>query len=162
MKAIHQTNPDGTLNGNTIAKNADDVLLAVPVDINDLTAGFQRIESGAAGEDSSGKGKGKANANGPTSVKKVGVNGKNAILDCPQGAGMRDGGIVAFKFRDERDVVDEDEDEEMDLDDIRVTVGGSEKGKREEWDVVVPSMEETYGEGGTAGEVAPEGGGEGG
>lgn len=61
--------------------------------------------------------------------------------DCPQGAGLRDGGIVAFKFRTEDEEWGrvEGEGDEM--------VVAEDEAEREEWDVVVPTLEETYGEG---------------
>lgn len=89
-----------------------------------------------------GKGKGKA-----TAVSSKAVGGRNAkaqLKDCPQGAGLRDHGIVAFKFKKaDGDVVisiEEDEDEGI------AVAREDMEGVEEEWDVVVPSFEETYGE----------------
>lgn len=145
LKAVQQTHPDGHLNGITIPTQAEDILLAKPIDINDLSVGWEPLEPHAdkllEGGDS-GKGKGKAVAGSSTS-KKDGA--KNSAKDSPQGAGLRDGGIVAFKFRTERERMyaewkrvdgDEDGDESM--------LAEEESG--EEWDVVVPTLEETYGE----------------
>ena len=56
------------------------------------------------------------------------VNGKNSVLNStPLGAGLKDGAVLAFKFRNETEAKDE-----LDLDD-------------DNWDVVLPNFEEEYG-----------------
>ncbi|KAK4921001.1 hypothetical protein LTR49_011545 [Elasticomyces elasticus] len=131
LKAVTQTNPSGRLNGRTIPQDANEVLLARPSDSQDLSLGWESLEvhevEGAARED--GKGKGKAVA-----------------------VGLQDGGVVAFKFRSELTAAARDEDEgiEVDEDDGGLdgeTLVGEGAGAPEKWDVVVPTMEETYGDG---------------
>ncbi|KAK3725858.1 hypothetical protein LTR37_000006 [Vermiconidia calcicola] len=137
LKAVQQTNPNGTLNGHTIPPNADEILLARPIDINDLSAGWESIEprSGDVDGDASASGKGKGKA---TATNK-GTSAGAKLKDCPQGAGLRDGGVVAFKFKaDEREKVEQNGDFVVAVEDEEVA--------REEWDVVVPSVEETYGD----------------
>ncbi|KAK5144472.1 hypothetical protein LTR32_003623 [Rachicladosporium monterosium] len=68
------------------------------------------------------------------SGKKV-VKGKPT--DCPQAVGLRDGDMVAFRFRSEGEG---DEGEQ----DGGTVVG--ESGALEKWDVVVPTLEDTYGD----------------
>lgn len=77
-----------------------DVALAIPVDQHDVTKGWEALESG----DSKGK-----------------------MKDNPKGKGLKDGGVLAFRFRSE----DEDEDEKGDGEDFVV-----------EW----PSYDDNYGE----------------
>lgn len=144
LKAVQQTRPDGKLNGHVIPDTEDDVLLARPADINDLSAGWEPLEredefaEAMEEEKSSSKGKGKAGASKSKATQ---------VTDCPQGAGLRDGGVVAFKFRGqraatERDaVVDSDDEEGLEKLDGETLVG---EPAAEKWDVVVPSLEETY------------------
>lgn len=121
LQALEETNPSGKLNGQDIPKNPDHIKLGRAVDRNHLNLGYTSIDKSAEeGAASTGKGKGKSN---------VAASAKSAagqLKDCPQGAGFRNGDIVAFKFTDGGD--DEEEDE-----------------LAERWDVHVPTMEETYG-----------------
>ena len=125
-----------------IPGTADEIELARPADINDLSAGWEPLEPKGEKDDAADGGKGKAKAASSSKTKSKDAAGKNTLKDCPKGAGLRDGGIVAFKFREK----DEDEDEWEKVeggDDAEIVV----KEKEERWDVVVPSVEETYGEG---------------
>ena len=150
LTAIQETHPDGTLNGIPIPDLPSEIQLGRPRNINDLTAGFELIESndtstnGALDGDVSGKGKGKASAVPAVRPKKDARDPKTQLKDCPQGAGLRDHGIVAFKFKPkDGDVVtsiEEDEDEGIQV------AKEDMVGVEEQWDVVVPSFEETYGE----------------
>ncbi|KAK4542852.1 hypothetical protein LTR36_006041 [Oleoguttula mirabilis] len=145
LKAVQQTCRDGQLNGQSIPDSETDVLLARPVDINDLTAGWEPLDrdddlaTALEEEKSSSKGKGKAGISKTKPAK---------LTDCPQGAGLRDGGVVAFKFKlraqpaaAERDAVEDSDDEEWEKLDGETLVGEADA---EKWDVVVPTMEETY------------------
>lgn len=147
LKAVSQTHPDGTLNNVTIPQRASDVMLAKPVDINDLEAGWESLEpkgviDGVFEDEGAGKGKGKVSM--VKNNKTAATGGKNALRDCPQGVGLRDGGVVAFKFR----VQDAEKDGRVrgDVDGDAVIDIGEEEEENEKWDVVVPSLEETYGE----------------
>lgn len=122
-------------------------MLAKPVDINDLEAGWESLEpkgviDGVFEDEGAGKGKGKVSM--VKNNKTAATGGKNALRDCPQGVGLRDGGVVAFKFR----VQDAEKDGRVrgDVDGDAVIDIGEEEEENEKWDVVVPSLEETYGE----------------
>lgn len=152
LAALYATNPNGTLNGHQIPDSESEVLLARPRDQNDLSAGWETIgeddeeESFVPEEDKKGKGKAAAG-----SAK--GRPSKDKITDCPQGAGLRDGGIVAFKFRSEMEAARKDEDEGIDVEGDEEKLDGETlvgEPPSEAWDVVVPTMEETYGEEGAA------------
>lgn len=158
LLALQQTNPSGELNSHPIPHNADDIILAKPIDINDLSQGWERLEQKTSfAEDadggSTGKGKGKAAVTatpgkGKAAAVTAGANGK--LLDCPQGAGLRDGGIVAFRFSSEE--VRQDGTEEDDF----AMLEQDQRGEAEKWDVVVPTIEETYAEQDTMGGVGGE------
>ncbi|WPH01770.1 Hypothetical protein R9X50_00462200 [Acrodontium crateriforme] len=133
LKAIQQTHPSGTLNNHTIPSDADDILLARPVDINDLSLGWETLEQddndGLFDETNRGKGKGKA---------VVGRGkGKENPTSCPKVAGLRDGGMVAFKFKSES--VGEVEEEDR-LDDDTLVRGSRD----EKWDVVLACAEDEF------------------
>ncbi|EMC99434.1 hypothetical protein BAUCODRAFT_336769 [Baudoinia panamericana UAMH 10762] len=145
LKAIQQTSPDGKLNGHAIPDHASDILLARPVDINDLTLGWEAIDTGHSEdgmlEDKKGKGKATASAG-------RGKLSKDAGTDCPQGVGLKDGGVVAFRFRLDADASNLNMDEGIDIEEDEKLVSGMLAGESmaEKWDVVVPTMEETYGD----------------
>jgi hypothetical protein len=138
LLAITETNPSGTFNGHSIPQNPDEILLAKPINPNDLDAGWTLIES-VDGEESSGKGKAKAST---TSTSKAGGKAQSQLKDCPQGHGMRDMSVVAFKFKSES----ESRQAEVGEDDGDEAIEVADEDKKEEWDVVVPTMEETYGD----------------
>lgn len=153
LLALRETNPSGELDGYKIPQNADEIILAKPLDINDLSAGWERLEQKASFADDTdastpdGKGKGKAKA-AVTAVPGAGAGAKgkagaNKLTDCPQAVGLRDGGIVAFRFRSE------DVEAGSGKDGVEEGFEMLEEDKREEaekWDVVVPTIEETYAE----------------
>lgn len=167
LSALHQTNPSGNLDGHKIPQNADEIVLAKPVDANDLSLGWERLEMKGmfgAEQEESGKGKGKAAASvtstpGAGAKAKAGASGK--MTDCPQGSGLRDGGIVAFRFKSEEDGSDEANGNGAEAEDEDIEV--AEEDKRgvapERWDVVVPTIEETYAEEDASRLVAEEGNG---
>lgn len=86
-------------------------MLGVPVDKNDLSSGWVDLEILEKEDD------------GQDGSKSNGVK-KNSVLNAsPQGAGLRDGAILAFKFRR-----DDDEDESnIDYSD---------------WDVIMPTYDD--------------------
>jgi len=140
LRALFQTHPEGHLNGAQIPKNAEDILLAKPVDAHDLSAGWVSLETSGTGDlfedDVSSKGKGKAAVNG---TKKKGPGRDGTV----QAAGLRDGGVVAFKFRSTEAAARMEDDE----DDEGIAELGVVGVREEKWDVVVPNLDETYGEG---------------
>lgn len=77
-----------------------------------------------------GKGKGKA------TVKKGAENTK----ECPKGAGLRDGAVLAFRWRGDGTVWLDEEDEDEGL-------GGEDTGRREPsmWGIKLASFEDAYG-----------------
>jgi hypothetical protein len=136
--ALSETNPSGIFNDQSIPKNADDILFAKPVDINDLNAGWELLQLNDR-EEASGKGKGKAGA-----TAKAGGKVSNQLKDCPQGAGLRDGSVVAFKFRSAED--DQRQNTGQEGEDDEIVVAEEDMKRVEQWDVIVPTMEESYGE----------------
>ncbi|KAH9828044.1 hypothetical protein Tdes44962_MAKER02594 [Teratosphaeria destructans] len=148
LKAVQQTCPNGKLDGHTIPTNEADILLARPSDINNLSLGWDPLQhdpdlDAALTEADTGKGKGKASVSAAP-----GKSGKSQVTDSVQGAGLRDGGVVAFKFRSEGDGGAQAVDEGVDVEDEDRLDGETLVGEpvTERWDVVVPSMEEIYGD----------------
>ncbi|KAA6416274.1 MAG: hypothetical protein FRX48_00994 [Lasallia pustulata] len=104
------------LNGQTLPIDPEDVLLGVPVEKNDLSKGWVRLDITET----------EVQVNGNS--KKIG--GKKSVLNSsPLGAGLRDGAMLAFRFKTEGAMVDEDG---LDVED-------------DAWDVLIPSYEEEYG-----------------
>lgn len=95
------------INGNFLPSNADDIIFGVPVDNLNLDLGWVGLEIPEADEDDKGEKK-------PKGIRKGSV-----LNSGPLGAGLRDGAILAFRFRD-----------------------GAEDGAdmdKDEWDVILPS-----------------------
>lgn len=72
-----------------------DIQLGRPVDINDASQGFQLGEwelPAVEEEDDGGKGKGKAKAGKPAK------SATQAGADCPKGANLKDGAVLAFRW----------------------------------------------------------------
>lgn len=155
LLALQSTHPSGIFKGTLrdgtpvsypLPSNAEDIALAKPKDINDLNAGWEAIGDDNLDElnfdeaemGAKGKGKGRASASAAAAKAKGGVN------DCPQGAGLRDGGVVAFRFRsrEEKERRRRLVEGSLDVDEIAREGMGDDVA----WDVVVPTMEETYGE----------------
>lgn len=129
LHALQETHPSGKINGFEVPKNPGDIQLGRAIDRNKLSLGFVTVDSAAdeAGVEFSGKGKGKSAVGTPATVGKSKA-GLGAIMDCPQGAGFKNGDVVAFKFAVE-------DNAQVESDDIA-----------EKWDVDIPTLEETYGE----------------
>ncbi|KAF2768937.1 hypothetical protein EJ03DRAFT_111084 [Teratosphaeria nubilosa] len=149
LKAVQQTCPDGKFDGHAIPTNEADILLARPSDINNLSLGWEPLQhdfdlDAALTEADTGKGKGKASVSAAQ-----GKPGRSQVTDSVQGAGLRDGGVVAFKFRGEGDGGAQADDEGVDVEGEDRLDGETLVGEpvTENWDVVVPSMEEIYGDG---------------
>lgn len=122
LQALNDGNPSGELNGQQIPKNPDEIQLGRAVDRNNLNLGYVTIEKDEEGTEVSGKGKGKSStASGTKSAA-------GQMKECPQGAGLRNSDVVAFKFKIGL------EDDEGDIEEA------------EKWDVKIPTMEETYGD----------------
>ena len=99
------------INGNELPSNSENIVFGLPVDKNDIGKGWVNLELPEV-EDGDTKGKG---------VKKGSI-----LNESPLGAGLKDGAMLAFKFRP----ADAEEDG-MDVDN--------------EWDVIIPSYEDEGG-----------------
>jgi hypothetical protein len=158
LSALRATNPSGILTGTLrdgtpveypLPENPEDIVLAKPRDINDLNAGWETIGDANEGlffdeefGGATGKGRGKGKEAAGAGAKQAAAKNVN---DCPQGAGLRDGGAVAVRFRlaDEKARRQRLIDGELDVDEIAREGMGIDDLP---WDVVVPTMEETYGD----------------
>lgn len=113
LKKIGRTD----INGVSVPSDASNIILGLPVDKNDFSKGWVRLEILEMEAEDGVNGK-----------KKVG--GKKSVLNAsPQGAGLKDGAVLAFRFSES---VNEDADGGLD-DDV---------GK---WNVMIPSYEDEYG-----------------
>ncbi|EME46591.1 hypothetical protein DOTSEDRAFT_169284 [Dothistroma septosporum NZE10] len=127
LHAVQQTHLAGNLNGHSIPQNPDEIKLGRAVDRHNLKLGFTFIDKGQPEEALTGKGKAKASATtkSPTSQ----------VKDCPQGVGLKTGDVVAFKFASQ--------DETGEVGDAIVDMEGDTV---EQWDVLIPTVEDTYGD----------------
>ena len=102
------------LNGQSIPTDPEDVILGVPVDKNEIAKGWVGLEISAMenGDDLEDTNRGRR---------------KDTVLNgSPLGAGLKDGSMLAFKFRGE---------------DAETNGDGSEMDDGS-WDVIIPSYEE--------------------
>ncbi|KAK8198626.1 hypothetical protein M8818_006493 [Zalaria obscura] len=131
LHALKETNDDGLLNGMKIPDSPDNVLLAKPLDHNNLEAGWQSLDDDLEEDlfEEDAKSKGKAAKNAP--------KGKDGPKDCPAGAGLRDGGAVAFKFKGQAEEAQPADGQDEGL--------GLADEEQKEWDVVIPKYEDVYG-----------------
>ena len=102
------------INGDPLPSDPEDVIFGVPVDKNDPNKGWVGLDIPATDTEDDAGGK-----------KKVGSK-KSVLNASPLGAGLRDGAMLAFKFRSDDAQMDEDG---IDLD-------------YSNWDVVIPSYDE--------------------
>ncbi|KAL9595616.1 MAG: hypothetical protein Q9219_006322 [cf. Caloplaca sp. 3 TL-2023] len=110
LEAIKSTRVS-EINGNPLPSNPEDVILGVPIDHKDPNQGWIDLEIPDFEDDSGRKG-----------------NKKPSVLNAtPMGAGLKDGMVLAFKFRKESSG-----DDLMDLD-------------HNEWDVVMPKYDDEEG-----------------
>ncbi len=141
LTMLKTTNPSGDLHGALIPSEADDVVLGIPKDAKDLQAGWNELEIPEQQLEESGPA-----ASGGRNKRKLG--GEQSTLDCPRGVGLKDGAVLAFKFRSASHRDDHDgEDHVM-------------NGMSEDWDVVLPSYDDDYGVGALNAAFNPENGGE--
>ncbi|KAF1944964.1 hypothetical protein EJ02DRAFT_339705 [Clathrospora elynae] len=110
-----------------------DIQLGRPVNINEANEGFQLGEweyPAADEEDDGGKGKGKAKAsrksNGGASTSTANIK------DCPKGAGLKDGAVLAFRWSGDGAWGGEDE--------------GVDVEEADMWGVQLATFEDAYGE----------------
>jgi hypothetical protein len=117
-----------------LPESPSDIQFGRPVDINDGHQGFQIGEWELPvyeSEDDGGKGKGKAKAGKKSNSGATA--GVSNVKDCPKGAGLKDGAVLAFRWAGDG-IWDGDEDMEQDLAD------GSNM-----WGVRLASFEDAYG-----------------
>lgn len=85
------------LNGHPLPSDPDDVILGVPIDKNDSDKGWVKIRIPEAKEDEEGGHKSKK------------VKRDSVVNSSPLGAGLKDGSMVAFRFKtDEEDDLTEE------------------------------------------------------
>jgi len=142
--ALHLTRPTGRLrNGVEIPNDPLDVLLARPRDVHDVSAGWVRLRTeDEASEEELDEEEQAAAAQDVSTTKKRGAattgKGRSAVVrrpNCPKAAGLKDGGVLAYKFRSELGARATKRD---------VVMGGDDD-EGEEWDVVIASYEDTTG-----------------
>ena len=117
LSALTSIHPEG-LNDTPLPTSGEDIILGVPLDKNDFTKGWTNLEIPEFDEEELAKAKGAK-----------GVRKGSVINQTPLGAGLKDGGALAFRFRREGEGDGEDE---MDID-------------SEDWDVVLASLEDEGG-----------------
>jgi hypothetical protein len=161
LEALRATHPDGLFKGTLrdstpveypLPATPEDIALAKLSDPNDANSGWEAIgddlEDGLIFDEdvgSSAKGKGKGKASSVSSSRTAGRNSTSkSVNDCPQGAGLKDGSVVAFRFRLPEEKARRQRLIEGSLDVDEIARDGM--GDDADWDVVVPTMEETYGE----------------
>ncbi|KAI9672332.1 MAG: hypothetical protein M1817_003354 [Caeruleum heppii] len=122
LTALHARNPSGAFHDAVIPTSPDQVMLGRPRDPKDLSQGFTTLEIPEGEPENGARG------------RKMG--GQKSVLDCPQGVGLKDGAVLAFKFTDLNDENEDGEDEEDEL--ANAEIEGT-------WEVSLPSYEEEYG-----------------
>jgi len=146
LTALQTTHPHGFVEGKSgstynIPESYEDIILAKLRDQNDVHSGWERLikpnDFGFEDEAVSAKGKGKAGA-----AKSA---GKGGVSECPQGVGLRDGAVVAFRFMTEAERQERSAGDEADEDVDEIAKAGIDE-PAEVWDVEMPTIESTYGE----------------
>lgn len=138
LKALKGTHPTGEIEGegrpHFIPESIDEIVLGTPVDLNDLTVGWEIVDTDQDDLKSNGKGKGKAAAKKSNSTS----------MDTPQSAGLSDGGVVAVRFRNSKESngFGGGELEDVDVDELMQKGGITDENDQTEWDVVVPGPPE--------------------
>ncbi|KAI9784371.1 MAG: hypothetical protein M1816_000895 [Peltula sp. TS41687] len=123
---LTSTYPSGEFNGQNIPSNPEHVVLAVPKDPEDLRNGWLEVADPEQDTDGTLQGANRRRS-----------GGRRSILNNPQGVGLENGAVMAFKFREggaRRKRPGEVKEEE-----------GEEEEEEEEWDVVFQSFEDEYG-----------------
>ena len=114
LRALKDTHPNGQLSsGVAIPDTPSDIVLGKAKDIHDLSnGGWERVyTNGTSTTDSKQK--------------------KASLDDCPKGVGLKDGSVLAYKFKSEELAM---EDEALGLED-----------EDEKWNVVIASYDENAG-----------------
>lgn len=99
------------INGCTLPTHADDIIFGITVDKNEPSNGWVSLEiSEIDGDEDTGS-------------KSKGVRKGSVLNASPLGAGLKDGAVVAFKFRGE----------------------GAQDSDSDDWDVIIPSYDDEDG-----------------
>ena len=117
LATLQSTYPSGQLNGQTIPADADDIIFARANNVDDLRAGWTTLTIPTDNDNDYD------DAAPPGKKRKAG--GDKNMLNCPQGTGLKDGSILAFRFRDEK-----------------ASTGEVGDGDGEVWDVVIPTFDD--------------------
>ena len=99
------------INGNALPSSPEDIIFGLPVDKNDISKGWVALEIPEVDEGS---------------TKAKGVKKGSILNESPLGAALKNGDMLAFKFKD---ADAEEDDMVMDT----------------EWDVIIPSFEDESG-----------------
>lgn len=120
LRALHQTHPDGEISsGVSIPSDPSEVLLAQPNDVHDHAQGWKRIQPEQDEEEEQST---------PGRQK---TKGRSAYSqDSPTAAGLKDGGMVAYKFQSD----------ETNKDDVDEALGLDEED--DDWDVIIPNYDD--------------------
>ena len=114
LRALKDTHPDGTINGHPLPPKSSHILLARPNDLQNIDKGFTSVTD-KVGDIITG--------NENVGRKKAGQPELKLKEATPKAAGLRDGSVVAYKFRTD---LDDDYDPALD----------------EDWDVMMPSYDD--------------------
>lgn len=116
LQALRQTHPNGRINGVEIPSDPASVLLARPNDIHNLEKGFTSVTDKEGNIITGNEQVGKKRKSGDPELK--------IKEPCPKAAGLKDGAVLAYKFR------------------IPKTAKNYDPAIDEDWDVVIPSYDD--------------------
>ncbi|MCJ1428079.1 hypothetical protein MMC29_005987 [Sticta canariensis] len=102
------------INGYALPANADGIILGIPVDKNDPGKGWVGLEIPEIDGDEDAE------------CKSKGVRKGSVLNASPLGAGLKDGAMIAFKFREEG-------------------AEDTDNPDRDDWEVIIPSYDDEYG-----------------
>ncbi len=119
LRVLNESNSSGKVNGHKIPSDPEHIMLGAPVDHSDLSKGWASLASLPTNDNVTAE---------SVRTTRGGGTSANRNLDCPQGAGLKDGAVLAFKFKSHD----------------ANGVNGVNGAGGEHWDVLLPSYEEAY------------------
>lgn len=133
--------------------SAEDIQLGRPVNINDPRSGFVIGEWEPSGnleveaEDANLTGKGKGKGRPKKNIDADSIASSSNIRNCPKGANLKDGAVLAFRWQGPgmEDAWDEDETLGLDSDDDEKKISTGIVGVKSMWAVKIASFEDSYG-----------------
>ncbi|OQO14985.1 hypothetical protein B0A48_00367 [Cryoendolithus antarcticus] len=133
LATLHDTHASGKLGSYTIPNDPEDVLLANLRDPNDASLGWEEI----------GQSTRMANGNGKAKAQKSSKSQANGVGQTVADAGIRDGIMLAFRFRTaaEKQAADAEDDEDVDVDEIATKCTKADAAEAK-WDVILPDLED--------------------